>query len=292
MLESAMVKQVVGFVQAKPRSIQEIAHLLQKNWRTADRYVEQIATEQGSIATRIFREGTRGALKLVYYVNSERIASTEFQERLLQRILAGTKKFDFSPFDIYQYVAPDKRRAFVEMQDDENVRIAQDIIGMFRAAQQRIIIFSGNLSWANAKQGTTKIIDVLEEVAKAGIPIKIVSRVDIASLKNLALVQEINDKLGREAIEVRNAEQPLRCTIIDGTHARLKESKSPEQYKSGELEKKTHVFYDIYDVEWVEWLQKVFYLMFRAGMPASRRLEGISSIQQLSKTGHVMRRGK
>ena len=95
MLESAMVKQVVGFVQAKPRTIQEIAHLLQKNWRTADRYVEQIATEQGSIATRIFREGTRGALKLVYYVNSERIASTEFQERLLQRILAGTKKFDF-----------------------------------------------------------------------------------------------------------------------------------------------------------------------------------------------------
>ncbi|MBI4739214.1 hypothetical protein HY772_06695 [Candidatus Woesearchaeota archaeon] len=61
--------------------------------------------------------------------------------------------------------------------------------------------------------------------------------------------------------------------IIDHQHARLKEIKSPERYKVGELMGKTLIFYDIFDTELVEWMQKVFWKMFSAGMPASRRLE-------------------
>src|SRR3989338_200706 len=112
-MQQEIKKQIIEFVQQKPRTIQEIAELIKKNWRTADRYVEEIEKEDGSIATRTFRPGSRGALKLVYYQNTEKIASNEFQERITQKILTGRKKEDFSPLDIFQYVPQEKRHAFL-----------------------------------------------------------------------------------------------------------------------------------------------------------------------------------
>jgi hypothetical protein len=268
-------------VHAKPRTIDEIAKALGKNWRTADSYVEKISEETGTISVRTFREGSRGALKIVYFNNTEHISSTEFQERILHNILSGKKKEDFSPFDIYQYVDTKRRSAFMERQAEDQIDVDQDFTTMFRTAQENVMIFSGNLSWANVTCRKVKAVDALKELAKRGVPVKIITRVDIASLKNLAKVQEINEELGREAIEIRHAEQPLRCLIIDNKHARLKEIKRPELYKKGELCEKTHIFYDIYDQEWVEWLQKVFWKMFSSAIPASRRLETIQSIQKV-----------
>ncbi|MEK6845578.1 MAG: hypothetical protein AABY26_02370, partial [Nanoarchaeota archaeon] len=66
MLDSAITKKIEEVVYAKPRSIQEIAQLLNKNWRTADRYIEEIEKNFGTISTRTFRGGTRGALKIVF----------------------------------------------------------------------------------------------------------------------------------------------------------------------------------------------------------------------------------
>lgn len=280
MLDDKTIKKVIEFVQRQPRTVQEIAQFLSVNWRTADRYVQRITEETGSLASRTFREGTRGALKIVYYNANENIASTEFQERLLLRILAGRKKEDFSPLDIYQYADEKKRRAFVEVQAEEYAKTEQDIIQMLNSAQKQIMIFSGNLSWANVVQGRTKVIDVLAEVAKT-VPIKILTRVDVASIKNIQKVSEINTKLGREAIEIRHAEQPLRCIIIDDKHSRLKEVKQPESYKKGELARRTYLFYDIYDADWVQWLQKVFWHIFRAATPASTRMRTLNSIQKI-----------
>ena len=73
MLDSKIIKKINNFVYQKPRTIQEISLLIKKNWRTADRYVEQISKEQGTLLVRTFREGTRGALKIVFWNNIEKI---------------------------------------------------------------------------------------------------------------------------------------------------------------------------------------------------------------------------
>ena len=69
MLDNQIIKKVNDFVYSKPRSINEVAQHIGKNWRTADRYVEQISEEDGSISAKIFRGGTRGALKIVFWNN-------------------------------------------------------------------------------------------------------------------------------------------------------------------------------------------------------------------------------
>ena len=87
MLDKKTIKKINDFVFSKPRTIQEIAELIGKNWRTADSYVNKIA-EEGTIAVRTFRGGTKGALKIVYWnINPVQISS--FQERLMKQIEAG-----------------------------------------------------------------------------------------------------------------------------------------------------------------------------------------------------------
>ncbi|MBI4141804.1 hypothetical protein HY484_02695, partial [Candidatus Woesearchaeota archaeon] len=102
MLTKETTDKILDFVRQKPRTVQEIRHLLQKNWRTADRYVDTISQETGLISTRTFREGSRGALKIVFWNSIDTAKGSAYQERLLQRILHGKHKEDFSPFDIYQ----------------------------------------------------------------------------------------------------------------------------------------------------------------------------------------------
>ena len=109
--DSRIAKKINDFVYQKPRTIQEIALLIGKNWRTADSYVERISQEQGTISTKTFREGTRGALKIAFWNNIEKIHSSSFQERLFKQIESGKGKRDFSPSDIYQYVDKTKKRA-------------------------------------------------------------------------------------------------------------------------------------------------------------------------------------
>lgn len=279
MLEDKTRKKIITFLN-KPRTVQEVAKHIGKNWRTADRYVDKIAAETGEISSRTFREGTRGALKIVYQTNTATIASTQFQERLERQILTGRKKEDFSPLDIYQYIDEKKRYAFLEQQADEYAEIEQDVVTVLRSAQKNIFIFSGNLSWANVIQGKIKVIDILEEMAEK-LPIKIITRIDIASLSNIQKIAHINNTLGREAIEIRHCEQPLRCVLVDTKHARFKEVKEPSKYKKGELKKKTHLFYEIYDEEWNEWLQKLFWKMFSTGISLKKRLETLDSIKNV-----------
>jgi hypothetical protein len=66
---------------------------------------------------------------------------------------------------------------------------------------------------------------------------------------------------------------------------RFKELLDPSRYKANELDKHTYVFYEIHDKEWVEWLTRVFYVLYRAGIPAARRLEGLNTIHQIAKVG-------
>ncbi|MCX6710817.1 MAG: hypothetical protein NTZ02_01885, partial [Candidatus Woesearchaeota archaeon] len=214
-LDSETEKKILEFVYKKPCTISEIASLIQRNWRTADAYVEMIAQRSGSIAVRTFRKGTRGALKIVYWNSNEKINSSEAQERLFGQIRAGRMKNDFSPFSIYQFVDSRKRTAFVEQQGEEATTVKQDLAGILKGAKKQILIFSGNLSWSNLKQGKENIIDVFEELATNGVSIKILSKVDITSYKNVVKMLEINHHLGKDVIEIRQCEQPLRAFIVD-----------------------------------------------------------------------------
>ncbi len=282
-LDTKLTKKINDFVKTKPRTVQEVAFLIKKNWRTADRYVDKIAEDTGAIATRTFREGTRGALKVVYWQALENIHSSDLQHRLFTMIEQGRTKYDFSPLEIYQYIDAPKKRAFLEEQFDEQTTIEHELVSHFRSTQKQILIFSGNLSFVNVVQDGIKISKLLEEMARNNISIKIIGRIDITAIKNLNKILAINDKIGKEMIEVRHVVQPLRSFIIDNRFARFKETKQPEQFHKEELSKKTCIFYEIYDADWIEWMQKVFWSMFRIGIPAQKRLESIHAIQKLIK---------
>jgi len=278
MLSKEQIKKIHEFVYNKPRAIQEVAGLLNVNWRTADRYIEKIANEEGTLSTRIFREGTRGALKLVFWSNIDKIQSSEIQEKLLRKIEIGRTKTDFSPFDIYQYVEENKRNAFLEEQLDEGVVVEHKLFDVLASAEKQLFIFSGNLSWINIVQNKKTFLNLLEDLALNHVMIKVIANVDFDSLRNVKEVLSINDKLGKEVIDLRHSEQPLRAFIVDNKIARLRELKFAEK---SNIKKKAYIFYEIFDEGWIEWLQKVFWKSFRTGLAAQKRIKDLESIRRL-----------
>lgn len=278
-LDTSVVKKINDFVYTKPRTVQEIAELVSRNWRTADNYVSEIAKETGSIAVRTFRGGTKGAIKIVFWNNIEKIHSLEFQEKLLKRIESLSSKEFFSPLDIYQYVDSEKRRAVLR-----NVKRLSDdhIKDYLKSSQKQILSFSGNLSWINNIEGKEKMISVVENLAKNKISIKILSRVTIDSINNIKKLHAINESLGKNVIEVRHREHPLRGFVIDDNLARFREVRDPLDPKGG-MSEKILLFYEIYDNEWIEWFQKIFWYLYRTAIPADKRIKDLESIQNLYK---------
>jgi hypothetical protein len=238
-LDSKTKSRICNFVYSKPRTVNEIAVLIQKNWRTADKYIQQIEEEDGCISTRTFREGSRGALKVV---------------------------------------EDGKKNAFVEEFDDPLISKEQELVPLLRSVERVLYVFSGNMSWINMTEKEENLIDILEEIAKRNVQVKVVCRVDFASLSNLEKVYAINNKLGKEAIEIRHCKQSLRGFVIDSRIARFKELKLVENYKRGELKKDLRLFVEIFDEDWVNWLVKVFYSLFRTSIDGKDRINQLKKI--------------
>ena len=284
MLNTELVKKIQEFVYQKPRTVQEIAQLIRKNWRTADRYVERIIDEYGTLSIRTFREGTRGALKIVFWQELEKLNATEFQERLFKQIESGRKKEDFSPSEIYQYVGKDKKEAAILLEDEySSKKNFEDFEKLLREAKSSIMFFSGNLTFSNMNYHDKKILQVIEELAKKGISTKILTRVEIAGIENIKNILAINNKIGKNMIEIRHCFQPLRATLIDNKIAVFKEIKDPKQYSKDELKQKINILYYIYDKEWNEWLQKIFWNLFRSSISAEKRVEDIERMKGFKK---------
>lgn len=264
---------IINLVQQKPRTVQEIAQAISKNWRTADRYVDIIAQETGLIASRIFRKGTRGALKIVYWNALDKAKGSAYQERLLHKILSGRKKEDFSPLDIYQLVDSDKREAFIAKEEFSKQQARLDLL--FSKAQQQILFFSGNLSWLELDP---KMYNVILELARKKVRLKILTRLDITSQKNTEQLLLINQRLGFDAIEIRHCEQPLRAFIIDNNLVSIKEVMSPLYCR--ELKEKTFLHYLIKDTEWILWMQKVFWHLWEQSIYAPDRLKALESLNK------------
>ena len=273
-----LTKEIIGkineFVYQKPRSIDEIAKHINVNWRTANRYVDRISKEEGTISTKLFREGTRGALKVVFWNNIEKFHASEVQERLFNQIISGKHKKDFSPSEIFQFVDKDKKKMMVMNENEYNsASNSKDFIDRLRGAERQILFFSGNLTFSNVAYHDKNIRNILEELGKKKVSSKILTRVELAGINNIQDVLSINKRIGHDSIEVRHCYQPLRATIIDNKEASFKEVLDPQEYAKDELKSKLYVLYHIYDEEWIEWLQKVFWHLFRGSIDAQKRIE-------------------
>jgi hypothetical protein len=275
MLNSEIIKKIEDFVYAKPRSVQEIAEHLNKNWRTADRWISEIEKNFGTLSTRVFREGTRGALKIVYWASVEKISQSVFQERLEQDILKAKRKEDFSGFDIYQHVGDKNKKVSVEKSEESDIEELRQIM---LGAEKQVLLFSGNLSFINLHDKKMDFLDIFEKLFKKNIAIKVLCRVDIAGKENVEKLLSLNFKHGKENVEVRHDEHPMRAVIVDNKIIRLKEVKEPTG-KSKELNKKLFIFYTIKDKEWAEWLSRIFWKKFSNSINAEKRLKELEKLK-------------
>jgi len=280
-LNKELRDKILSFVIKQPRSIQEVAFFIEKNWRTANSYIEKIRDEYGFLQTKVFREGSRGALKIVYYQTVESSSKDGIREKLFQKILSSRNKEDFLPFDIYQYVDENKRSAFMEAQSEYTITKKQDIIKELRKTKKQLLIFSGNLSWAHSKQDGIRLLSVFEELISRGIKIKILVDVNFSSIVNIKKVLSLNNKLKLDLIEIRHSVQPFRAFIVDDVLVRFKE----EERLSEDLiskRKKRFLFYDIFDEEWILWIQQIFWNYFNNSIGANERIKDLESVKMIS----------
>jgi len=278
MLKTDEIKKIEDFVYKKPRSIQEIAEHINKNWRTADRYVDEIKKNFGTLEIRVFREGTRGALKIVYWAAIEKVSNSVFQEQLEQLIMLAREKEDLKAFDIFQFVADKDKKVWAKRGIDEShAGRLSEFAELLRQAKKQILFFSGNLSFINFDDGETNVFKILEELIKRGISIKVVCRVDLGGRKNVEKLLSLNFKYGKELIEIHHREQALRATLIDSSLINLKEVQEPTGRKN-ELAEKLFIFYTIRNKEWGEWLSGIFWKMFSSSIDAKKRIGEMNKI--------------
>jgi len=277
MLDSTTVKKIEDFVYLKPRSIQEISEHIAKNWRTADRYVQEIEKEFGTIATRTFRQGTRGALKIVHWASIEKASNSVFQEILEKQILTGKTKYDFSAFDIFQHVDNKNKTAALQKHKNEEGTNLKHFLDFLKNTKKQLLVYSGNLSFINLKDKNGEAIKILEDLIRKNVSIKVICRIDLAGKENIEKLLSLNFKYGKEIVEIRHREQPLRAFISDNKMFRIKEIKEPTNRKN-ELAEKTFIFYTIKDKEWTEWLSRIFWKMFSSSVDSRKRIDEMKKL--------------
>ena len=277
MLNQEIIKKIQDFVFIQPRSIQEVAEHIDKNWRTADRYISEIKENLGTVSIKVFRKGTRGALKIVYPSNIDKISHTVFQEQLEKDILKLKRKSEFSAFDIFQHVPDKDKKARVENAIEEESTDLSSIAEILKQTKKQLLIFSGNLSFINLKDKNNNIFKILEDLVKKGVKIKIISRVDLSGKNNIEKILSLNFKYAKENIEVKHSETPLRAIIFDDKIISIKEIRSPTG-RVNELKKKLFIFYEIKNKEWIAWLSKIFWKVFNSSIDANKRIQEINKI--------------
>jgi len=144
-------------------------------------------------------------------------------------------------------------------------------------AKKQLLLFSGNLSFINLKNKKISILDTLDELVKKDVSIKVLCRVDLAGINNIKELLSLNFKYGKELVEIRHSEQPLRAIIYDEVLATLKEVKEPTG-KINELNQKVFIYYGFKDKEWIIWMKRLFWKMFNESIDANKRIEELNKI--------------
>ena len=260
------IDNIVNYVQTEPRTVQDLANFMSKSWITAEKYIKEIEKENGSIAMKVFRKGSYGALKIVYYINKNSSMSDELKGNLNIKIKTGQTKNDFKFLDIYTHIKEENKKCIVDEYKNYNELYNQTI--------DSIIIFSGNLSFINELNTLQK----LEELLKRKIVIKILCRVNFGSLKNLEKISELVIKYPN-LIEIKHCYQPLRGLIIDDRLSIFVDEENKDNYKNGEIDHNIKIFYEIYDKEWNIWLKKIFWDLFRTSSDYSVAFKELKKIK-------------
>jgi len=267
MIDKRIISKIQEMVYLEPRTVQEIARELGVSWKTAERYIEKVAEEYGTIRIKRFRGESKASVRIVYW-NTGYKGATIIQEELLQRIMNSSEKYDFSPFDIVQY-CDEKLVDCVKITEDIERALDKEISKTMEKASEELLLFSGNLSWVNYE----KTRKVLEKAVKKGVKIKVITRIDITTINNLKALQAISSK-----ISIKHREQPLRGVISDSIECQLKEVKPAALFKPSELNTDTVLSYTLRDKEWVSFLRKVFFTMYTSAPDTEKRMKILKKI--------------
>ena len=80
-------------------------------------------------------------------------------------------------------------------------------------------------------------------------------------------------------IEIRHSYHPLRGFIVDDSFARFRSEENVHDYKAGELHESVRFFFEIYSREWIQWLQSVFWRLYRTSNTYENRLKEIEKLK-------------
>ena len=294
-IKDSDIKSIIDFVKKEPRTVQEISRHISKSWLTADSYIKKAEEKTGLISIKTFRKGSRGALKVVFYNNPERVLQDDIKERLFTQIKSARRKSDFDFMELFQYIPEEKKKAHLieksavskgtKNKKSEGKTSGNSVSSSFvmplselpSIAHDHVYFFSGNLSFINDPDNGRKVVDIFEELIHKKVHIKILCRVNLATIKNIEKLSALLSKYP-EFIEIRHCYQPLRGFIVDGKSARFRESEQAQLYKPGELNEDIRIYYAISDEEWISWLQKLFWNLFRTSVDYYDRIKEINKI--------------
>ncbi len=263
MITNEDIEKIVSFVKKEPRTIQEISEYIGKSWVTTESYVKKIQSDTGRLFMKVFRPNTQGALKIVFIPTQDSLFYDDIKESLFLQIKTARKKEDFDFLDIFQLVKDSEKKV-------ESFKEGK--ITDLNKASEQILFFSGNLSFINDSY------DLIEKILKRGVNIKVLCRVNFATLKNLNKIKMLMQKYPHQ-IEIRQRYHPLRGFILDGKLGKFRVVEKSVDYRKGELDHDLNLSYEIYDKEWLDWLQKIFWYFFRNSVDVEIRLKELSKIK-------------
>jgi len=216
-------QKILELVHIRPHAISEVAEKINKNWRTADKYVEELSRED-LIRIHVFRKGGRGALKIVYWLTPLFENPSSVKNFLLQRILQGTGKDDFSALDIIQHVPKEKRKTIRVLKKSyhgkENL---QDFLTSLNKTEHQILFLSGNLSFMYLGDKVNDLLELFKKKLEKGANLYFLTRADDSNKKIIQKLLQLNKVSNKGKIKIRYAQQPLRCTIVDEKEFSIKE---------------------------------------------------------------------
>src|SRR3989344_2525040 len=170
-------RKLLELIAQSPRSIQELAVELNKNWRTIDNYITKLV-EEGLISVKEFKKGSRVAFKIVYIQPDINYQISNVQKKILRQIESGKRSQDFSPLNIIQYIPQKEVTSYFNPAKLPTNKITEDLSLFLNQATNSLQMFSGDLSWVDLKSSKGSILDVIEGLARDKVVIKIIARVD------------------------------------------------------------------------------------------------------------------
>jgi hypothetical protein len=270
-VEKEVRQKILEMVHNRPCAINEIAFGIQRNWRTADRYCDELAKED-LIKVHVFRKGGRGALKIAYWPTSARTSPSTVKQFLYKRIIQGGKKEDFSPLDIVQHITPEYRTVQKLTKEQYEKQRIGSFVHELNQTQQSLLFFSGNLSFISAYE---EVFKAVEEALARGVEIRILSRIDHTNEHLVRKLLSMNKRGHQGTLSIRYAFQPLRVTILDKSVISAKEDFST--YSAQKTTPSIYI-YTVTDPSWVQWMEDIFWQLWHGAIDAEKRLEVIAEV--------------